>query len=453
MIDNVCGLFTTPVSKFERGWKDYVASLSPAPAATPPITAKKAVPVANDAPLSPFDAYSGDGSYHWPDLYTEVDEMLETCVLIYPMVEIRRKARSSDFDGLSAEKVLYLPQTHTEIMQVVSHNKDKISDTSLKSEFFMKALEAADKRSRLHLSSTTIVAVEDKHEKEELVYSIEVNHQRKRVVVCFRGSVTKMDWAMNFEIYMKEVPNPMRAHASQSQTIRVHNGFHDYLLLPRDTDNHGISTYKEIMYSVYSMLQTHPGFKLYVTGHSMGAALATLFAFGAAAEADTVVPKPVSLFTFAGPYVGDQSFREAHQLLESLGKLRHLRVTNHKDIVTIVPKLSFRFSVFPGSHVGALFKHVGMNMRLFDGSTPLEISYPRAGLDYLSSTADELSRGWEQSLFSNFAWNPIDYWTWPTHNVQSYTERVDANRTLLHSLYLNEMYGRKEIVGDLLADC
>jgi predicted lipase len=102
------------------------------------------------------------------------------------------------------------------------------------------------------------------------------------------------------------------------------------------------------VYSVYSMLQTHPGFKLYVTGHSMGAALATLFASGAAAEADTVVPKPVSLLTCTGPYVGDQSFREAHQLLESLGKLRHLRVTNHKILSQLFPTFRFDFPFFLG---------------------------------------------------------------------------------------------------------
>lgn len=98
--------------------------------------------------------------------------------------------------------------------------------------------------------------------------------------------------------------------------------------------------------------------QLYVTGHSLGGALATLFAFEAAAAPDSLIPKPVSLFSIAGPYVGDESFRSAHQLLESLGKLRHLRVSNHKDLVPTVPKISFRLNVFnQSSHVGAFFKH------------------------------------------------------------------------------------------------
>lgn len=449
MFATACGLFAPLVGDHENGWKQYVQS----------VTMRSVVPKAavEVEPISPFDVYDGDRSYHWPDLYTEADEMLEICVLLYPLVEIRRIARSGEFDALTAAKALRLPLTHTQLMEVVSANKEKISDTSLKKEFYMKALEEADKRCRSHLSRTTILAVNDEFEQEELVYSVQVNHQRKRITVCFRGSVTKMDWATDYQIYMKEVPNPMRAHASQEETIRVHHGFHDYLLLPNSRGVKGpngeeLSEYREIMYAVIPVLQAHPEYKLYVTGNSMGAALATLFAFGAAAEADNLIPKPVSLFSFAGPYVGDYSFRSAHQLLESLGKLRHLRVSNHKDFVTIIPNVSFQFPFRPESHVGSLFKHVGMNVRLYAGSTPMEISYPRVRSGYFSSALDEFVRGWEQSLFSNFVWNPNDYWTWPVHHLQEYTDRVDANKPILQSIHLNNLYSRKDIVGNLLAD-
>ena len=74
--------------------------------------------------------------------------------------------------------------------------------------------------------------------------------------------------------------------------------------------------------------------QLYISGHSLGGALATLFVFEIASMPDDVIPKPVSCFTFGAPYVGDESFRRANSLLQSLGKLRHLRVCNHKDLVT-----------------------------------------------------------------------------------------------------------------------
>jgi len=191
--------------------------------------------------------------------------------------------------------------------------------------------------------------------------------------------------------------------------------------------------------------------QLYVTGHSLGAALATLFAFEAAAEPDSVIPKPVSLFSIAGPYVGDAGFRAVHQHLEAHGKLRHLRVSNHKDIVTIVPKMAFRWRFYdPESNVGALFKHVGINLRLYDGDYAPELKYPRVRTGYFSSTWEELGRGWEQTLFTNFSWNPSDYWKWPNHSLREYNKRVMAHKPALSSIQLNDMYGRKDIVGVLV---
>jgi len=191
--------------------------------------------------------------------------------------------------------------------------------------------------------------------------------------------------------------------------------------------------------------------QLYVTGHSLGAALATLFAFQAAAEPDFMIPKPVSLFSVAGPYVGDISFRSAHQLLESLGKLRHLRITNHKDLVTTVPKMSFCWKWWdPISHVGALFKHAGVNLRLLEGSAPFEVAFPMVRTGYFSSTVDELVRGWDQSLFTNFSWNPTDLWKWPYHSLREYSKRTEEHKASLDMLYLNDLYSQADIVGQLV---
>jgi hypothetical protein len=47
--------------------------------------------------IGPFIAYE-DG-YAWPDLFTEIDEMLESNIVIYPLAELRRKARENDIDN------------------------------------------------------------------------------------------------------------------------------------------------------------------------------------------------------------------------------------------------------------------------------------------------------------------------------------------------------------------
>lgn len=316
----------------------------------------------------------------------------------------------------------------------------------------------------------SIVAFGDEYENEELVYLVEVDHCRKRVTVCFRGSVNKADWATNLEIYMEEMPNPLRRFDRQAPKVKVHNGFYNYLFVPSTRGStlpenpSPLSAYQEILQRVLPVLRWCSGYKLYVTGHSLGGALATLFAFRAATEADSRIPKPVTLISIASPYVGDQSFRTAHQLLEGWGKLRHLRVSSQKDLVPLHPKVSFRWQFYNSrSHVGSLFKHVGMNLRLLEEHGGVNFSYPKVmtttAVDnshphgtirsYVDSFLDELSRGWDQTWPGNFCWNPIDYLTWPSHRLRDYHRRLKSSRRRLSNLQLNDLYCRKRIVGDL----
>lgn len=70
--------------------------------------------------------------------------------------------------------------------------------------------------------------------------------------------------------------------------------------------------------------------------------------------------------------------------------------------------MAFRWKFYdPASHVGALFKHVGLNLRLYEGDTPMEFKYPKVHSGFWSSTFDELSRGWDQTIFTN-----IGKWKW-----------------------------------------
>ena len=159
----------------------------------------------------------------------------------------------------------------------------------------------------------------------------------------------------------------------------------------------------------------------------------------------------MSLFAVAGPYVGDESFCNAFQLLESLGRIRHLRLVNHKDLVTTVPKMSFRWKFYEkDSNVGSLFKHVGMGVRLYDGNTPFEIIYRKKRSGWLSSSVDELARGWDQMLFTNFSWAFSSYFSWPWHSLREYNTRLQANKPALETVFLNELYARPDIVGKLV---
>lgn len=478
---------------------------------------------------NPFLAY--DDGFKWPDLYTECDEMLESCVLVYLLSELRSLAKQGEATTKSM-KALQMPITAKDLMRVVNSSRELLTTSysgcgefaAFKAKFSTETLRTTDERmmrikrrrrksknettlqespsndeslggdetSKPIISPTTFISFDDDFKKEELYYAIGVNHERKRITMCFRGyAVSNLDWATDFDSYMREVKNPMKMHSSQQPTMKIHSKLHELLYAEASTKSQGgggsstnNSRGGEVWTEFMEMLQhkirpitnNYPGYKLYVTGHSFAGAIATLFAFLAAAEPDAIIPKPVTCVSIASPYVGDDSFRQAHQMLEGLGKLRHLRVTNHKDVVTASPKVSFRWSFYgmssddDGGHVGSLFKHVGMNLRLYQNQDRLdeeektsssrqspppsepsfEISYPKVPFGFfIANYFDEMARGWDQSPFANLSCNPVEYITWPWHSIREYNKRLARNKASLQKMDLNELYSRKEIVGNL----
>lgn len=59
----------------------------------------------------------------------------------------------------------------------------------------------------------------------------------------------------------------------------------------------------------------NPGYELYICGHSLGGALATLFTFEAGAASDDVIPKPVTCVTSGAPKVGNLHFLHAFEVI------------------------------------------------------------------------------------------------------------------------------------------
>lgn len=410
-----------------------------------------------DEMIGPFD----QSTYSFPNLFTELTDMWKINVLLYPLAEARRLAGEK---VIQEDRVFMTPLSYKQLVDIIEEHGEKISKTETKvsKNLYRDILEAAHEfrilgPSRELSLSMEVVDLVEKADDANLVYMISVDHSAKRVTICFRGSIHSSDWATGYELYMKDAPNPIKKHSSQKSTIKIHHRFYKALFKPsmRESDvpeGEGWTQYREILQDhVQPILRKNPGYKLYVTGYSYGAALATLFAFQASSETDDKVPKPVSLVSIGGPYVGDDSFRSAHQLLEGLGKLRHVRLTNHKDIVPIVPKISWRWNVLDmKSHVGTLFKHVGVNVRLYEGDVPFELSYPRVRTGIFSTALDEMTRAWEQTLLANLSLNPVDYFLWPNHSLGEYGKRVHASEKSLSILQLNELYARHDIVGRLV---
>ena len=203
--------------------------------------------------MSPFAKTSKE--YAWPSVYDEIDEMLECCILTYPVADLRRMAREGKLTN--SEIVSKLPISATRCVDAIASNldafkksnpvetsttdavsgddnastvaataaqfcplpssdgtTDKAADESYAVRLdALKALHARQLAAKAQgevfsVSSANYIAFsDDSTAKDELCYSVSVDRDRKRVTVCFRGSSSDSDWATS-EAWMKTMRNP-----------------------------------------------------------------------------------------------------------------------------------------------------------------------------------------------------------------------------------------------------
>jgi putative lipase involved disintegration of autophagic bodies len=67
--------------------------------------------------------------------------------------------------------------------------------------------------------------------------------------------------------------------------------------------------YDQILEDVMPLLEANPNHKLYITGHSLGAALSTVASFFLSCEKG--IQTPVTCINFASPRAGDKTFLSA----------------------------------------------------------------------------------------------------------------------------------------------
>jgi pimeloyl-ACP methyl ester carboxylesterase len=182
----------------------------------------------------------------------------------------------------------------------------------------------------------TVEEFDDRHQDHEMVYGVTKDAIHKRITLVFRGTENELAFATNWSsnLYISKTKAEMKAEtaavlqAAVPDGIWFHSGFYNYVFgLTRDpTDAESWRKYDDILEDVKALLKEHPDYKLYVTGHSLGAALASMVAFYLACDPDPDIPKPVTCLNFASPRIGDYNFLLAVQELEQKRWIRFLRV-------------------------------------------------------------------------------------------------------------------------------
>ena len=162
----------------------------------------------------------------------------------------------------------------------------------------------------------------------DIQVAITISEVNSRICVVFRGSESSSDWYYDLMITKHNLHDD----------VWVHKGFHQQL-----TKN---GTYDKLLESVNKLANDNPAYKIYVTGHSLGAALSTLFGYMLSRERPD---KEIVVVSFASPRVGDENWKNS---FDSKSNLVHYRVTNSRDVVTAIPMI--------------FYKHVGINISLED---------------------------------------------------------------------------------------
>ncbi|MED6138051.1 Dolichyl-diphosphooligosaccharide-protein glycosyltransferase subunit dad1, partial [Stylosanthes scabra] len=172
---------------------------------------------------------------------------------------------------------------------------------------------------------------------------------RRDVVIAFRGTTTCLEWLENLRANLTLLPrNMIKGKHQQNNGIgpMVESGF---LSLYTSSANSSVMSLQEMVREeITRILRIYDGepLSLTVTGHSLGAALATLSAF----DARAAFPKlsSMTVMSFGGPRVGNRSFRTS---LEKQGT-KVLRIVNCDDVVTKVPGFVFDDVEKSGGDVG-----------------------------------------------------------------------------------------------------
>lgn len=270
----------------------------------------------------------------------------------------------------------------------------------------------------------------------ELVYSIVVSPKSRRVTVVFRGSVNANDWITNVSMAMTDFKLPgfssEEARYDRQSYGRVHRGFYEYLFGKTQKGDNGSykSKAEEIMGILATLLEEEcKGYSVFVTGHSLGGSMSTMFAFRAAAFGQVGMVTNVS---FASPYCGDQGFRDSFYDLEKNNKIRHIRVSNDEDVVPLIP-----FAAPPLE----MYKHTGMNVRMFN---PDQILMPKCRLFYPKegSWPNEV----RNALLNNFPMG-LSVGVISKHLCPEYSSRLEGSKEELKKVTVESLYERSDLTG------
>ncbi|KAL3681653.1 hypothetical protein R1sor_024609 [Riccia sorocarpa] len=196
----------------------------------------------------------------------------------------------------------------------------------------------------------------------------------KAIVVAFRGTepFNALDWSTDFDFSWYEMPDLGKIHVGFLEALGLGDrkrmetfvDMYDNACDQRANAHHGSSlsglpddvvadddkklAYDDVTAKVKQLMAKNPDAKLFLTGHSLGGALANLYtALLFFNKEDSITSRLGALYTFGQPRVGGQHYCD--YLIGKVQEARYWRVVFGNDLV---PRVPFDDTVFQFKHCG-----------------------------------------------------------------------------------------------------
>jgi hypothetical protein len=169
-----------------------------------------------------------------PNLFSETYAMCFASAAIFPLADVREAARTGHID---APEVISLPVRVSVIVAAFFRNMETLKRVMKPAayEFVLPMKPLLDGGESIYgtLMSTLLPATVhyfgDDYSKSECVYALVKNPILKRIVLCFRGSITTQDWFQDSKNVVAYVRNPLGLRPGLTEKVGIHLGFKEYL--------------------------------------------------------------------------------------------------------------------------------------------------------------------------------------------------------------------------------
>jgi hypothetical protein len=176
------------------------------------------------------------------------------------------------------------------------------------------------------INADTVINGSFVYEKDRILSAVFVHVAEKAVVVAFRGTAPT-----EVRNYVADID--IRKEDADYIEGRTHNGFTDAF--------RGVRDQTPLLQTVAALAERFPTFRVVVTGHSLGAALATLCTVALAST--TTLGSRLLFYGFGSPLVGDERWANNVNALFQEKSVTFYRVVHNRDPVCAIPPTLFGF--------------------------------------------------------------------------------------------------------------